>query len=160
MLYLSAINPSVRQLLKQSHCLQSIGSLIQLPSIEIKLLSKALIARLIPTDAVNDDMAVLMLIEDDEVDHLISMLTSLQSYKAIPSISVVMDICRSPHNLWALASRDVAVKLSDVMDSISEGDQSKAAELIWRMMELNYEGSEKVSAVINNGSLQGIWCTS
>lgn len=153
-LYLCAINPSACQLLKQNHCLQSIGPLIQLPSTEIKLLSKALIARLIPTDVVNDDMAVLMLIEDKEVDHLINILTPVQSYKAIP---VMMDLSRSPHNMWALASRDLTLKLSDIMESLSEDDQSKAAQLIWRMMELNYEESEEVSTIIHNGTrdLQG-----
>lgn len=153
MLYLCAIDPPTCQLLKQNHCLQSIRSLILLPSTEIKLLSKALIARLIPIDAVSDDMAVLMLIKDDEVDYLMSMLTSVQSYKTVPIISVMTDLGRSPHNMFALASREVAVKLSDIMDS-SEDDPSKATQLISSMMELNYEGSEEVSAVINNGTLQ------
>lgn len=153
MLYSCAINPSVCQLIKQPHYFQSIGPLIQLPSSEIKLLSKALIARLIPIDAVNDDMAVLMLIEDDEVDHLISMLTSTQ---LIPVISIMMDLCRSPHNMCAFASRlSIASMLSDIMDSASEDDQSKVAQLIRRLTVFNFESNE-VSAVINNGTLHGL----
>ena len=146
-LYACAISIPTRQLLKEN--LPGIGSLIHLPSTEIKLLSKALVARLIPTDATRDDMAVLMLIEDDEADYLISMLSPVQS---IPIISVISDLCRSPHNMWALASRDVALKLSDIMDNISEDDQSKAAQLIYRMVEFCYEGNEEVSQVINGGT--------
>ena len=156
MLYLCAVNSSVCQLLKQPQCFQSIGPLVQLPFNNIKLLSKALIARLIPADAVDDDMAVLIVIED-EVDDLISMLESTPSYKTIPVISVMIDLCRSPHNMSAFASRvNVVSKLSDMMDSVSEDDQPKVAELIWRMMEFNYTGNEKVSAVINNGTLNGL----
>ena len=147
-------NPAVCQLLKQPHCFQSIGPLIQLPSSEIKLFSKALIARLIPINAVNDDMAVLMVIED-EVDHLISLISSTQS---IPIISVIMDLCRSPHNMCVFASRnEITSKLADMIDSIGEDEQSKVAQLIWRMMEFNYEGNEEMCAIINNGTLHGIF---
>lgn len=153
-LYLCASNPPVCQLLKCNHCLQSIKPLIELPSTEIKLLSKALIARLIPIDTVSDDAAVLTLITDDEVEYLMSLITSAQSYKIIPIISVMIDLSRSPHNTFALASREVAMKLSDVMESFSEDDQAKSALLIWRMMELDYDGSEEVSTIGNNGTLQ------
>ncbi len=152
MLYLIAINPPTRQLLQKN--LQSIAPLTQLPSTEIKLLSKALIARLIPADIANYDMAVLALIEADEVDCLMNTLISVQSYKTIPTLSVIVDLSRSPHNMWALASKDVALKLSDIMENMSKADESKAAQLIWRMMELNYKGSEEVSIITNNGTLQ------
>ena len=153
MLYFCVSNQAMYHAINQNSYLQILGPLIQLPSIEIKLLSKALIARMIPADAVKDDMAVLILIEDDEVDHLLSILSSdVQSYNTVPCISVMADLSRSPHNMWAFASRDVALKLSDLMDHFGEDDQSKAAQLIWRVMELNYEGSEEVSLVINSGT--------
>lgn len=159
LLYLCADKPSLQQLLTQNHCIQTVGFLIQssVQLVELQLLSKALIARLIPIDT-SDDTAVLILIKDDEVDHIIKMLTSAQSkHINLPIISIMMDLCRSPHNMWALASRDVSLLLSDVMDNISEGDQAKGAQLIWRMMEFNYNESEEVSALINNGTLlQGI----
>ena len=154
MLYSCAITPSAHQLMQ--HSWQSIKTLIQLPSIEIKLLSKALIARLIPADAVQDDNAALILIEDTEVDVLIKMLTPVPLFKAVPVISVMVDLCRSPHNMQALVARNVVVKLSDIMDSMSEDDQSKAARLIWRMMELKFESSEEVSVIVNDGTLQGL----
>lgn len=121
---------------------------------DIKLLSKALISRLIPADAASNDMAVMMLVDDDEVDELMSTLTPVQSHGVIPSISIMMDLSRSPHNLWAFASKDAASKLSDIMDDLTEDDQAKAAQLVWTMMELNYAGTEEVSAIINNGTLQ------
>ena len=153
MLYLCAGNPPICQLIKQNHCLQSVGALIQLPSSRIRVLSKALIARLISADAVRDDMAVLILIEDDEVDHLMSIVGRVSSYETIPVISVLMDLCRSPHNMGALVSRDAALMLSDVMESISADDQTKVAQLIWKMMDLNYQGTEEVSSIINSGTL-------
>jgi hypothetical protein len=154
-LYSCAIDPSGCQLIRRS--LQSIGSLTQFPSTEIKLFSKALLARLIPPDAVKDDAAVLILIKDDEVNHLISTLASVQSYDVIPGISIVVDLCRSPHNMLALVSRDAVSTLTDVMDRLGEDDQSKAAQLIWRMMELNFESNADVSAIINNGTVEGIY---
>ena len=48
-------------------------------------------------------------------------------------------------------------KLSNVMDGTSKDDQSKATQLIWRMIESNFNGSEEVSAIINSGSLQGLY---
>ena len=79
MLYLCMNKPSVLQLLRQSHSLQIITSLVRFSSTEIRVLSKALVARLIPANVSTDDMAELILIQDDEVDHLISILTSKQS---------------------------------------------------------------------------------
>lgn len=155
MLYLCADKPSVHQLLKQNHSLQIVAPLIESPFTEVKLLSKALIARLIPANVASDDLAVLMLIQDDEVDHLISVLTSEQSYNTvIPVISVMMDLSRSPHNMGTFVSKNIALVLSNSMDSISEEDQIKATQLIQRMLELNYEGSEDMYMIINNGSLQ------
>ena len=143
------------ELLKLNHYLQSIGPLIQLPSTEIKVLSKALIARLIPSDVVSDDSTVMTLIENEEVDYLMSLIADLyQSYKALPIISIIMDLSRSPHNLFGLVSRDTVTKLSDVLESLSEEDQAKSAQLIWRMMELEYNGSEGTSAISHNGTLQ------
>ena len=117
-----------------------------------------MIACLIPIDTTSDDMAVLILIKDNEVDYTISMLTSAHSkYITFPIISIVTDLCRSPHNVWALASRDILLLLSDLMDDISKDDQAKVAQLIWRIMVFNYNSSEEVSAIISNGtSLQGM----
>ena len=154
MIYLCASSPIVSQHLKQSYCYVNIGSLIQFPFMEIKLLSKALIARLIPADVVRDDKAILILLEDYEVDHLLSMLTSTQPNDTIPSVSIIMDLSRSPHNMWALASKDGASKLADAFDSISEADQAKAAQLICSMVDLNYEGIEDISAITNNGTVK------
>lgn len=115
------------------------------------MLSKALVARLIPIDAVSDDMAVLMQIKDDEVEYLISLLA--QSHQIIPIISVMMDLGRSPHNLFALTSRNVTVKLSEAMESFSENDQAKSAQLIWKMMELDYDENDNMSTISSNGTL-------
>ena len=156
MFYLSAINPSVRELLRENHCIWRVGPLIQLPSTRIKLLSKALIARLIPTDVIDYNKAALVVMEDGEADHLISMLTSVQSYQVIPIFPVMIDLCRSPHNVWALVSRDVLVKLLGVCNNISKEDLSKSPQLIWRMVELKYNGTEGLTAVINNGTLAGM----
>ena len=154
MLYSCANRPTMCQLLKQNNCIKSVGQLTQFNSTGIKLISKALVARLIPTDASSDDMAVLILIKDDEVDHLISMVQSTRSkYNPFPIISVIMDLSRSPHNIWAFASRDFAMVLSSVMDSINEEDQAMSAQMIWMLMEFNYTGNEEVSAVVNNGTL-------
>lgn len=154
MLYLCANKPSTRQLLKQSQCLRSFRPLTQFSCTDIKLLSKALIARLIPIDAANDDMATLIQIKDDEVDHLISTLNSARSeYIIFPIIPVVMDLSRSSHNMWAFASKDIALMLSDTMDNISENYQATVAQLIWSLMEFNFEGSKEASAVVNNGTL-------
>lgn len=120
----------------------------------MKVLSKALIARLIPADAGSDDSAVLTLIEDDEVDYLMSLIVSPHSHNVVPIISIMMDLSRSPHNSFALASKDVMMKLSDAMESFGEDDQARGAQLIWRMMELEYDGSEEVSHISNNGTLQ------
>lgn len=154
MLYLCANKPSMCELLKQSQCLRSIGPLTRFSCTDIKLLSKALIARLIPPDTANDNMATLIQIKDDEVDHLISILNSARSeYIMFPIIPVVMDLSRSPHNMWAFASKDVVLVLSDTIDSISENYQATAAQLIWTLMEFNYEGSEEASAIVNNGTV-------
>jgi len=153
-LYLCASTPPVPQLLKQNHYLQSIGPLIQLPSTEVKILSKALIARLIPSDVASDDTAVMILLEDEEVAYLVNLVAPVQSSRAFPITSVMLDLSRSPHNLFALASSDVTLKLSDTMESLNEESQAEAAQLIWRMMELEYDGSEAVSTIINNGTLQ------
>ena len=117
------------------------------------MLSKALIARLIPINASNDDAALLLLMEDAEVDYLMRLITPVQSYEMIPVTSVMIDLSRSPHNLFALASRDATMKLSDVMNSWSEYDQAIGAQLIWRMMELEYDGSEEMSVICNKGTL-------
>ena len=155
-LYLCANNPPVYQLLKQNSCIQSIGQLTELSSIDIKVLSRALIARLIPNDAVSDDSAVLILIGEDEVEYLISLMIPTQSYKKIPVISIMVDLSRSPRNLFTFASKDVVLKLSDSMESLSEDDQAKSALLIWRIMELDYDGSEEMSVISNSGTLQDV----
>lgn len=151
-LYECVFNESTCQLLVRQN-VQSIGSLIlgSSTSVKVKLLCKALVARLIPTDVSKDEMAVLMLTDDAEVDLLINMLSPDQFF---PSLSVMTDLCRSPHNMYALVSRDATSKLSEMMESLSEDNQSKAAQLIWEIMQLTYEGDEVVSAVINNGSLK------
>ena len=155
-LYLCASYQPVSELLKLNHYRQSIGPLIQLPSTEIKVLSKALIARLIPADVVSDDSAAMTLIENEEVDYLMGLIVPdlYQSYKALPVISIMMDLSRSPHNLFGLVSKDAVTKLSDVLESLSEEDEAKTAQLIWRMMELEYNGSEGLSAISHNGTLQ------
>ena len=153
MLYLCMNKPSVLQLLRQSHSLQIITSLVRFSSTEIRVLSKALVSRLIPANVSTDDMAELILIQDDEVDHLISILTSKQSYNMIPIVSVMMDLSRSPHNITALISKSIALALSDSMDSFCEEDQAMAAQLIWTIMEFNYEATEDVSLIVKNGSL-------
>ena len=144
----------MQQLLKENHYLHVIAPFIELPSTEIKVLSKALIARLIPTDIMIDNIAVLIIIQDDEVNHLVNVLTSKELCHSIPVITIMMDLSRSPHNMERFISKDTASILSNCMDSISEEYQAKAAQLIWRMMELNYEGNEDVCMIINNGSLQ------
>ena len=152
-LYEFAGSPRACQQLKQNHCLEIIGPLIEISSTEIKVLSKALIARMIPIDAISDDMAVLTLIKDEEVEYLITLMSS-QPCQTIPIISVMIDLGRSPHNLFALASQNVAAKLSEVMESFYEDDQAKIAQLIWKIMEIDYDGSENISIVSNNGSLE------
>lgn len=155
MLYLYAIKPHVHQALKQNHCLKNVVSLLKSSSIDVQLLLKGLLARLIPIDTTNDENALLLLINDDEVHHLVDVLKSSQSkYMALPIVPVLTDLCRSPHNMHILASMDVASLLSDIMECISETDQTDAAQLIWSMMTLHYEESEKASTVINNGTLQ------
>ena len=119
---------------------------------DIKLLSKALIARLIPVDTTDDDNAALLLINDDEARYLVNVLQSCQ-YTALPINSVLTDLCRSRHNMQALVTMDVASVLSDYMDSISESDQICTSQLIRSMMTLNCGGSEKATAVTNNGTL-------
>lgn len=154
-LYLCAGESSLSHLLKQNCCLEVIGPYVQFRSTEVNVLSKALIARLIPTDAVSDDSAVLILIKDDEVEYLRNLIRkSSQSYQAIPVVSVMMDLARSPHNLFALASIDMAIDLSDLMETFSEDDQARSAQLIWKLMELDYDGNEEVTAIRNNGSLE------
>ena len=153
MLYLCVNKPSVLQLLRQSHSLQIITSLIGLSSTKIRVLSKALIARLIPANVATDDMAELILIRDDEVDHLISVLTSTQSYNTIPIVSVMMDLSRSPHNIATFVSKSIALTLSDLMDSNCEEAQAMAAQLLWTIMEFNYETTQDMSLIVNNGSL-------
>lgn len=145
------------QLLNQDCCLQNIQALVKLPFTELRLLSKGLVARLIPTDIASDDRASLMLVKDDEIDLLIGAFTSIRSCRTIiPLIPVMMDLSRSPHNVSAFASKNVASVLSDVMDSISEDDQDRAAQLIWMMMESNDDGSENESLLTNNGTMQDL----
>ena len=157
MLYASAINPAIHQVLEQEICLQNIQVLIELPFTELRLLSKALIARLIPVDATSDDKAKLMLLKDDEIDLLISALTSIQSRRTvIPLIPVMMDLGRTPHNLLLFSSRNVTSVLSDVMDDMNEVDQERAAQLIWVMMESNHKGSNKDNVIINSGTTQDL----
>ena len=152
-LYLCAGVPSLCHLLKQHHCYEVIGPLTQLQSNQVKVLSKALISRLIPVDVVSHNTTILILIQDDEVDYLTSLIALAHSYQAVPVVSIMMDLSRSPHNLFMLASKDVTVKVSEVMEAWSEDDQAQSAQLIWRLMESNYDGSEEVSAIVNNGSL-------
>ena len=160
MLYVSAINPSICQLLKQGLCVKNVQTLIKFPFTELRLISKALIARLIPVDATSDDMAPLILVKDDDVNLLISASTSHPARRTIiPLVPVLMDLSRSPCNVSAFASRDVASVLSSIMDSVSKVDQDRVAHLIWMMMESNHKGSEdSQSAVINNGTIQDLSC--
>ena len=103
-------------------------------------------------------MAPLMLVKDDDVNLLISAFTSHPARKTIiPLVPVLMDLSRSPCNVSAFASWDVTSVLSSIMDSVSEVDQDRVAQLIWMMMECNPEGSEdSQSAVINNGTTQDL----
>ena len=128
---------------------------MQSSSVKIKIFSKALIARLIPVDTIKDDVAVLLLIDDEELDYLIKILTLSQSkYAAVPIVPVMVDLSRSPHNLYAFVAKGIASLLSDIMDSISEHDQIMAAQLIWRIMTFNYKENESTSAIIYDGTLQ------
>ena len=157
MIYLYAVKPHVHKALKENHCLKNVVSLLKSSSVEsdIQLLLKGLLARLIPIDTTNDENALLLLINDDEVHYLVNVLQSCQSkYTALPIVPVLTDLCRSPHNMHVLASMDVATLLSDIMDSISNTDRTEAAQLIWSMMTLRYEENVTNSAVINNGTLQ------
>ena len=155
MLYLYAVKPHVHQALKDNHCLKNVVSLLKSSSVDIQLLLKGLLARLIPVDTTNDEIAQLLLINDDEVHYLIHVLQSCQSqYTALPIVPLLTDLCRSSHNMHKLASMNVASLLSNIMDSIADIDQSEAAQLIWSMMTLHYEESVTASAVINSGTLQ------
>ena len=98
-------------------------------------------------------MTVLILIQDDEVDYLTSLIALAHLYQAVPVVSVMMDLSRSPHNLFALASKGATAKISEVMEAWSDEDQAQSAQLIGRLMESNYNGSEEVPAIVNNGSL-------
>ena len=71
----------------------------------------------------------------------------------IPIVSVMMDLSRSPHNITVFVSKSIALALSDSMDSFCEEDQAMAAQLIWTIMEFNYEATEDVSLIVKNGSL-------
>lgn len=156
MLYLYAVKPHVHQALKENPCLKEVVSLLK-SSVEtdVQLLLKGLLARLIPIDTTNDENALLLLVNDDEVHYLVNVLQSCQSkYTVLPIVAVLTDLCRSPQNMHILASMDVASRLSDIMDSISDIDQTEAAQLIWSMMTLHYEDGVTASAVINNGTLQ------
>lgn len=152
MLYFCAEKPSAHQALENNHYLHTIKPLVKSPSTENRVLSKALIARMIPLNTASDNLALLIQVNDDEVHYLVSVLESVHS--SLPIISVLMDLSRSPHNMWTFMSKNVPSQLSDSMDSISEEDQVMAAQLIWQMMESNYGGSEEISAIINNGTLQ------
>ena len=150
-----ADRPHVSQVLKHSNYLQTVYSLVQSSSVKIKIFSKALIARLIPVDTIKDDVAVLLLIDDEELHYLIKILTLSQSkYAAVPIVPVMVDLSRSPHNLYAFVTKGIASLLSDIMDSISEHDQIMAAQLIWRIMTFNYKENESTSAIICDGTLQ------
>ena len=151
MLYLSANMLTVRQLLKENECIQSIGQLIQFSSTDIKLISKALIARLIPMDTANDDMAVLMLITHDEVDRLIGIVQS--KCITFPIMSVIMDLSRSPHNMRVFASKDFVTVLSNIMDSFSDEDQARSTQVMQMLMQQSFTGNEDKAAIANNGTL-------
>lgn len=152
MLYLYADRPSACQALEHNHYLHTIKALVQSSSTENRLLSKALIARMIPLNTANDKLALLTQVNHDEVHYLISVLESVHS--SLPVISILMDLSRSPHNMWTFVSENVASQLSDSMNCISEEDQALAAQLIWQMMESDYGDSKEISAVINNGTLR------
>ena len=158
MLYLCAGQPSVSQVLIQNNCLRGVGPFTQSKSVELKVLSKALCARLIPLDSTNDDMAVLTLLNDDEVQYIVdfTIASTKMKYMPIPMVSVMLDLSRSLMNLWTFAFKDVALVLSNVMDELTEDDQAQAALMIWRIMQLNYDGVEHLkSTVVNNGTLEG-----
>ena len=145
----------MNQSLKHKQSFQNIASLVQSSSLNIRLLSKALTARLIPSDTVKDERAVLIVLDNNEVNYLVRLLESSQTmYTSLPILPMVMDLSRSPHNMFAFVFEDVASILADIMDSVNEREQSILAQLIWRMMTFIYEGNEEVSAlIINNGTL-------
>lgn len=101
-----------------------------------------------------DERAVLIVLDNNEVNYLVRLLESHQTmYTSLPILPMVMDLSRSPHNMFAFVFEDVASILADIMDSVNEREQSILAQLIWRMMTFIYEGNEEVSALINNGTL-------
>lgn len=158
MLYFTADKPFASQTLEQFHFLQSMEPLVHSYSTGIQLLSKALIARLITADTMSDDTTLLMLVTDHEADHLVHLLTSVQSeYTALPIIPVLMDLSRLPQNLWAFASRETALILSSItmMNSISEDDQAKAKQMILKMKELTYGDIHNGEEASVMGTFQG-----
>ena len=48
----------------------------------------------------------------------------------MPIFPVLMDLCRSPHNIWAFVSQDATSVLSDLMDDMSEEERAATAQLI------------------------------
>ena len=160
MLYLCASSTSVCQYFKINWCVQYIGAFTQSPNVYIRLISKSLIARLIPLDTDSHEMAILILINDEEVDKMITILLSQpDDILDTTTVSMVVDLCRSPHNMWAFVSSDIISVLTNVMDSSCERSQVHvlAAKLVWTVMELENDSSQDnvdFNAVVNNGSLQ------
>ena len=158
MLYLCAGSTSIRQFFKENRCVQYIGAFTQSPNMHIQLISKSLVARLIPPETGSHDTAILILISDKEVDQLMTMLQSLPEDILDTTIfSMIIDLSRSPHNIWALVSRDITSTLTSIMDSLSERGQVLAAKLVWTVMEMENDSqsiSVDFNTVTNNGTLQ------
>lgn len=158
MLYLCASSTSICQYFKANRCVQSIGAFTQSPNVRIQLITKSLFARLIPLDTDSHEMAILILINDEEVNQMITILQS-QSDDILEStvFSMVLDLSRSPHNMWAFVSRGITSILTNAMDSSCERSQALAAKLMWTVMELENDSpydSVDLNAIVNNGSLQ------
>ena len=68
-------------------------STIQSPKLEIKILSKAVIARLIPLDTASDEHAVLIMLTDEDAIgaiEILKMITSLNATMNFPCIHMLM----------------------------------------------------------------------
>ena len=137
--------------------IQRIAQLIQSPKLEIKILSKAVIARLIPLDTASDEHAVLTMLTDEDAIgaiEILKMITSLNATMNFPCIHMLMDLGRSPHNMQVFINCEITAVLANVIDSVCEEEKSLAAEFIRRLMQMEYDGKEEISAISNNGSLQ------